>query len=155
MLDALRARVVEQLQALTAAQHAAQSGATHEETRSEHPKDTRAIEAQYLARGLAARVEGLRDTMAALGVLHPVPFGDDEPIGLSAVVGVEDEDGDSATYFIVPAAGGETVQVDGGSFQSLTPASPLGQALIGRRVDDDVEIELRAGKRQLTITSVR
>ena len=44
------------MSALTASQKTVQSGAIHEETRQEDPKDTRAIEATYLARGLAERV---------------------------------------------------------------------------------------------------
>ena len=56
LIEALRARVTAELRTLRESQRAAQEGATHEETRQEDPKDTRAIEAQYVSRGLAERV---------------------------------------------------------------------------------------------------
>ena len=96
----LRERLATHLQALTASQRTAQSGATHEEARQEHPKDTRAIEAQYLARGLADRVETLRSAVVTLGALRLVTFGADDEVGLSALVEVEDDAGAGAVYFL-------------------------------------------------------
>ena len=151
VLEALRERLEEQLRALTTSQKAAQSGATHEEARQEHPKDTRAIEAQYLARGLAERVERLRDAVATLAALPLSKAGGDDEIGLAALVGVVDETGQVARYFIVPAGGGELLDVDGMAIQSLTPASPLGSALIGKQVGDDALVTLPKGRLTLTI----
>jgi hypothetical protein len=53
-LEVLRRRITETLDGLVDSQNAAQAGSIHEETRAEDPKDTRATEASYLARGLAA-----------------------------------------------------------------------------------------------------
>ena len=61
VLDALRLRTRQSLERLIASQQATQAGATHEETQPENDKDTRAIEATYLARGLAERVESLEN----------------------------------------------------------------------------------------------
>ncbi len=155
VLAALRERVAAQLAALTTSQKVAQAGATHAEAKQEHPKDTRAIEGQYLARGLAARVESLRDTLGLLHALAPVPFGDDDAIALTALVDVESDDGDESTFFVVPAGGGETIVVDDTTIQVVTPASPLGHALIGRHADDEVAVELPGGRRRLVIVSVR
>lgn len=155
VLDALRERVAAQLAALTSSQKAAQAGATHAEAKQEHPKDTRAIEGQYLARGLAARVENLRDALGLLHALSPVAFGDDDPIAVTALVDVETDDGDGSTFFVVPAAGGETLVVDDTTIQAVTPASPLGHALLGRRVDDEVAVELPGGRRRLVVVAVR
>src|SRR5690606_13474742 len=66
VLRALHARLAERLAGLTSSQKTAQAGATHAEANQEHAKDTRAIEQQYLARGLAERVETLREAVAAL-----------------------------------------------------------------------------------------
>lgn len=155
VLAALRERVAAQLAALTTSQKVAQDGATHAEAKQEHPKDTRAIEGQYLARGLAARVENLRDTLGMLHALSPVSFDDDDQIALTALVDVESDDGDESTYFVVPAGGGETLVVDDTTIQAVTPASPLGHALIGRRVDDEVAVELPGGRRRLVVVAVR
>jgi transcription elongation GreA/GreB family factor len=155
VLGALRDRVAAQLAALTTSQRTAQVGATHAEAKQEHPKDTRAIEAQYLARGLAARVESLRDTLGLLHALSPATFGDDDAIALTALVDVESDDGDESTFFVVPAGGGETIVVDDTTVQVVTPASPLGHALIGRRIDDEVAVELPGGRRRLVVVAVR
>ena len=48
------------LETLERAQQAAIEGATHEEAKPENDKDTRALEASYLARGQAMRLEELR-----------------------------------------------------------------------------------------------
>lgn len=155
VLAALCERVAAQLASLTTSQKTAQAGATHAEAKQEHPKDTRAIEGQYLARGLAARVESLRDTLGLLHALSPVAFGDDDAIALTALVDVASDDGDESTFFVVPAGGGETIVVDDTMVQVVTPASPLGHALLGRRTDDEVAVELPGGRRRLVIVAVK
>lgn len=154
LLDALRARIEAELRSLRGSQQAAQEGAIHEEARQEDPKDTRAIEAQYIARGLAERVEGLRDTLAALSRFRLAVFGPDDPVGVSALVGLREGDRESA-YFLVPVAGGETLELEGTTVQTLTPHSPLGRALHGKYVEDEVELELPGRRLHATIDWVR
>ena len=147
LAESLRARVAQELKTLYESQRAAQDGAIHEETRQEDPKDTRAIEAQYVARGLAERVEDLQKTVAVLAHMRLDAFGPDDPIDLSALVGLKDGDAEKI-YFLVPVAGGETLAIDGRTVQTLTPGSPLGLALCGRCVDDEIELDLPG--RQIT-----
>lgn len=142
LLNLLRARIEADLQSFTTSQTAAQSGATHAETRQEDPKDTRAIEATYLARGLAERVESMRTATAVLSRLELADFGPDDPIGVTALVALEGASGEQSIYFLVPFAAGEVLEAGGVTIRTLTPGSPLGQALIGRQVDDEVELSL-------------
>jgi len=154
VLEALQARVEEALAKLTASQKTVQAGAIHEETRQEDPKDTRAIEAGYLARGLAERVETLKDTVSALGLLRLRDFGPEDPAALTAIVALAPIDGpdDAETvYFLVPAGGGERLLVDDTTVHSITPSSPVGCEIVGRQVDDDVELELPGGLRKATL----
>lgn len=156
LLDLLRDRLEAELRNLTTSQNAAQDGATHEETRQEDPKDTRAIEATYLARGLAERVESTRDAVALLSRLEVVAFGPDDAVGVTALVALENEGGGESIFFVVPAAAGETLTVNNGvAIRTLTPGSPLGRALIGREVDDEVELELPGRRRLSTIVWIR
>jgi transcription elongation GreA/GreB family factor len=141
LLEALRARLAQEFRTLQDSQQAAQEGATHDEARQEDSKDTRAIEAQYIARGLAERVEDLRATRAALANVQLNDYGPDDPIGLFALVGLTDGKQENL-YFLVPVAGGETFKMNGSTVQTLTPGSPLGQALLDKQVDDDIELEL-------------
>jgi transcription elongation GreA/GreB family factor len=146
--QALRARVEQELNTLRASQRTAQEGAIHEETRQEDPKDTRAIEAQYVSRGLADRVEDLHRTLTTLATMRLDTFGEDDPIDVSALVGFKDGDTERI-YFLVPVAGGETLEVAGTRVQTLTPESPLGSALCGACTDHDVELDL-PGRRLVT-----
>jgi hypothetical protein len=149
--DLLRKKTEMELRKLMTSQTAAQEGATHEETRQEDPKDTRAIEAQYLARGLAERVESMRGDVALLAGLKLKEFGPDDAIGVTAMVGIEGAQDAKAIFLLVPCAGGETLEVDGRTIKTLTPISPLGQALIGCYVDDDVTLELPGRRMDATI----
>lgn len=148
----LRARLRERLSALTAAQGAAQSGAVHEETRQEDPKDTRAIEATYLARGLAERVETLRNDIAAVGSMEPRAFSPEDSAALGALLGLEEENGEEVVYFLAPCGGGEKLAVDGVTVQVLTPTSPLGSAMIDKVVGDDIDAYLPNRRLQAYIT---
>ena len=149
--DLLRKKTEAELRKLTTSQTAARDGAIHEETRQEDPKDTRAIEAQYLARGLAERVESMRDDIALLGALKLKEFGPDDAIEVTALVGLDGRHGAEAIYLLVPCAGGETLEVDGRTIRTLTPLSPLGQALVGCYVDDEVTLELPDRRMDATI----
>jgi len=154
VLHSLRSRLAETLRDLTDSQKEVQAGAVHEETRAEDPKDTRATEASYLARGLAQRVAALESAVARLQVLHPRRFGPDDAIALSALIGLEDEAGGCSVVLLVPGGAGETLTIDGETIQPVTPGSPLGRALIGCRAGDDVEVELPGGTQQLAISWV-
>ena len=146
VLGLLRAKLDADLRSFLTSQGAAQASATHEETRQEDPKDTRSIEATYLARGLAERVELTREVITIFSRLRLVDFGPDDTIGVTALVGLEHEAGKERVYFLVPSAGGETLALDGATIRTLTPVSPLGRALIGKQVEDEVELNL-PGKR--------
>ena len=154
ILKLLLARLEADLQSVEQSQSAAQAGATHPEARQEDPKDTRAIEGQYLARGLAERVEAMREAVARCRRLELVPFGADDPIAVTALVALEDEAGDETLYFLVPTAGGEALELDGRRIRTLTPSSPLGRALVGRSVDDEIELELPTRRLEATISWV-
>lgn len=125
---------------MRATQLGTRAGATHPEARQEHPKDTRAIEAGYLARGLAGRVETLQEEQLALQRMEVRDFGADHPVALGALVEVERAGGGRAVYFLLPVAGGETVEVDGREVRVVTPASPIGEAMVGAVRGDDLEV---------------
>ena len=160
LLDALRDRVAADLAALERRQRDAQKGSTHEESRAEHAKDTRATEQSYLARGLAGRVEELRRTAAALTALEPREFAANEPIAVTALVTLSIEaEGDDATgarqtWWIVANAGGFELEQDGVSVRTLTPVAPLGRALLGLRAGDIGDFRTPRGERSFEVLSV-
>lgn len=141
---ALRAELLAQLQeaaaAAVAAHQATVAGATHEESRSEGDKDTRAVEQQYLARGQAQRVVEAEEAVVEVTRWNPRDFAADAAIALGALVTI-DEEGGAKQLLVAPAGGGNTLA---GGVQVVTPKSPLGQALLGKRAGDEVELRTRA-----------
>jgi transcription elongation GreA/GreB family factor len=134
-------RVGAALEAARAAHRAAIEGATHEQARPENDKDTRGLEQSYVARGQAARVAELEEGLAVLQAFAPRAFGGGDRVALGALVD------------LAPHGGGEALAA--GTVQVVTPASPLGRALLGRRAGDVAELELRGPARELEIVALR
>lgn len=132
------------------AQENTQAGVTHEDAKPENDKDTRALEQSYLARGQAVRVEELRLGLGQTRSVANKAYAEDAPIGLGALVVVEEEDRE-LTLLIAPARGG-TKLANGA--QVVTPGSPLGRAILGQTAGSDCDVVVAKGKRSLTIVSV-
>jgi transcription elongation GreA/GreB family factor len=148
-------RLVEvDLDAITEGQQASQAGATHAENKAEGDKDMRSTESSYLARGLAKRVLELRTAVSRLSNLKNRVFGEESIVAMSALLEVEDEDEDCALYYIAPSGGGIVVELDGAKISVITPTSPLARAMIGRHLDDEVELQTPQGPKILTVTKL-
>src|SRR5262249_38864922 len=121
----------------------ARDGATPAEKR----EDARvALEYQSLAKGQLRRAERARADLAALEGLRAACAR--LPRGARAAVGavVEVEDGEEGrTFFLAPVGAGlELVGPDGDGYLSVvTPASPIGRAVLGRRVGESFEVEVQ------------
>lgn len=152
--SALRAELLQSLtgtlETARAAHAAAVAGAIDDEARPENDKDTRGLEQSYLARGQAQRVAELEAAVAEIGALGLRAFGATDRIALGALVTVE-EDGREHQFFVAPHGGGTVLS---GGAQVVTPSSPLGRALVGRRVDDEVEVQLPGRLRRFMIVSL-
>jgi transcription elongation GreA/GreB family factor len=147
----LLAALTKTLEALEQAHADAAEGATHAEAKPENDKDTRAIEASYLARGQAMRVEALRTGVAALKVMSTEPLDAEGQVVLGAYVEVEEDDA-TLRFFLAPEGGGS--KLARGTVQVVTPGSPLGQALLGRREGESFELTLAGRKRELSVTAI-
>ena len=139
-----------ELSTLERALQAVREAATHEEAKPENDKDTRALEQSYLARGQAARVEELRTGLAEAQALPVRAFGD-QPVALGALVTAEK--GDETLLLLIAPSGGGT-RIGDGKVQVVTPKSPLGRALLGKRAGDDCEVVLAGKARELSIVRV-
>jgi transcription elongation GreA/GreB family factor len=133
------------------AHHAAMEAATHEEAKPENDKDTRALEQSYLARGEALRVEELRQGLADVRGMTTRAFREDDPVALGALVTVDDVDR-VLVYWLAPYGGG--TRLAEGTIQVVTPRSPLGKALLGKRSGDECELVSAGRTRLLSIESV-
>lgn len=149
-VDALRA----QHAALLASAEATRAGAVHEEAKPENDKDTRALEASYLARGQAMRVEELGEAIERLRFLELKDYDGDKPVGLGALVTLRDDAGEKRVL-LVPAGGGLTVDSEQGEVQLLSLAAPLGRALLDAREGFEVELRVAGRVRSYELLRVR
>ena len=152
----LRASIEADLSLIVSTHKTTTAGAVHAESRAENDKDTRALESTYLARGLAQRASELSEARAKLAVFSPRRFAADAAAALGALVKVENEDTEEARwYLLAPAGGGLRLDVDGVDVAIVTPGSPIGDALIGKRADDDFELRTRSGLHSYRVVEIR
>jgi transcription elongation GreA/GreB family factor len=152
--EALRASMQASLDAMVAAAEQAREGAVHEESRAEGDKDMRSTEQSYLARGQAMRAEELAEQLERLRRMEPRSYGDDDPIGPDALVAVSVDDEEERAFYLVPYGGGTVLTVDGARVTVVTPSSPVGRALLGRRAGDDFELAIRGALREWIVEAV-
>lgn len=108
-----------------------------------------------LALGQGLRSVAAREALDALDGFNVNPLKRGEPIRVGAVV--EIEDGESGrTLFLAPVcAGEELVGPDGdGIFHVVTPASPFGRALMGKRLGDVIEVPVQGELTEWTVSYV-
>ncbi len=148
------AQLVGELELLTKAARAAHSEATHESSKAENKYDTRGLEASYLARGQSKQAAEVMQAIAEFEKLSPRNFTADEDIDVGALV-IAEARKERAAYFIGPRAGGTEVMHDGHEVLVITPQSPLGQQLVGRKQGDKVKLEIGGAKTEFRIASVQ
>jgi len=127
--------------------------ATHEQSRAENKYDTRGLEASYLAKGQSKQAA---DTLRAREEFLALPcrdFGRKDAIDLSAVVQLQGS-GELSTYFIGPCAGGTEIVHQKKTILIITPQSPLGSQLLGRKQGDCLSLEIGEARREYQVTKV-
>jgi transcription elongation GreA/GreB family factor len=152
LLDRLIAKLSAELQAITTAALATHAEATDEENKAEDKYDTRGLEASYLAHGQSKAAEEAAQAVAQFSALPARDFAAGEPISLGALVRLEGR-GENR-YFIGPRAGGTEIEAGGEPVLVITPQSPLGRQLMGRKQGDRLQLELGGKRSEYLIASV-
>ena len=154
LVSQIRVSLERELAILRESAKSAREGATHPDAKPENDKDTRALEAGYLAGAQAGRVSALQKTIAELEFFVLREFRKGDPIAVSALVEV-DVDGATVSYFIASAGGGLKLNVDGAAVLVVTPEAPLGEALVSKRAGDVFELRAGGKLREYEILAVR
>jgi transcription elongation GreA/GreB family factor len=152
LLSQLRASFEVARRAGEEAAEAAISGATPAERRD----DARVFqEYSRMARAQSARAAQAAEELSLLETFHPKRLARNAKVELGAVVEVEDED-EGRTFFLAPVGAGVELTGEGGDgfLSVITPRSPLGRAVLGRRVGDTIEVDVKGSTREWTITYV-
>jgi transcription elongation GreA/GreB family factor len=137
----LRAAIVGQLQRELATQvgaaHLARDEAISEESRAENKYDTHSQEAAYLAEGQARLATEIEANLAVYASLPLPDFRPEDPVAVGALVAIGSDE-ERTWYFLGPRAGGMELQLGGHPVLVVTPQSPLGRQLVGKRIGDPI-----------------
>ena len=126
----------------------AHEAATNEESVAENKYDTFGLEASYLAHGQSQRVLECEKDWLVFDKKQPVLFDGEGAIDLWCLVTLtelESSCGASKYFFLSPCAGGLTVEINEKTLYLVTLSSPVGKALLGKYVGDELEL-LQNGK---------
>lgn len=154
---ALIKKIIEQLANELAVYHkaarAAHAEATHEQSKAENKYDTRGLEASYLARGQSKQAAEILQAMEQFEKMAVREFGKEDPIDLGALVELETH-GERSFYFIGPRAGGTEVVHQKKEVLVITPQSPLGQQLVGKKQAERLQMQIGASRNEYRVISV-
>ena len=142
-----------QRQSSIAAADVAKETATHSENVAENRYDTLGLEASYLAHGQSLRTketEASIESFKALGknlsrdLLNSVSTNLDIRSSTLAQIGslvqIEDPAGQHKWYFLAARAGGLIIHSQNREVFVLTPQAPMGKALMGSEVGDEINM---------------
>ncbi|WP_413283920.1 GreA/GreB family elongation factor [Vibrio sp. MA40-2] len=139
--------------AISATQSAIEA-ATNEETVPENKYDTLALEAAYLAHGQARRVQECEADIQRFKALPTVSFDPMSAVGLTAIIQLIDENDQASLFFMGPCSGGVKVIYLNQQVTIITPEAPLGKAMLGQRVGDEIVLEIAGKQVGYEITSI-
>jgi transcription elongation GreA/GreB family factor len=156
LVEQLAERLREASQVARKASQAAADQAREGATPAEKREDARtALEFGALAKGQKERADRMAAELGTLAIFNPKKLSAQTPIALGAIVEVEDGEL-GRTFFLAPVGAGIELTGPGGDgfLSVVTPVSPIGKAVLGRKVGDSVEVTIKNEPREWTITYV-
>jgi transcription elongation GreA/GreB family factor len=153
LIDEIVAHLNQELSVIQNAARAAHEAATHDESRPEDEHDTRGIEAAYLAGAQANRAAEIQKQIHLVQLLPVRSFEENDPIALGACIDL-DQEGRKSTFFLVAQGGGISFTVNGKKIHLITPQSPIGESLLGKKKGDWIEVESQSGTREYQIVGI-
>lgn len=158
LLTQLETRLRELARGAHGASLAAAQEAREGATGKEKTEDARvALEYAGIAAGQKRRAQRAFHELTVLEGFKVPALAREARVAVGAVVEVEDADtGEGRTFFLAPVGAGTTLTgPDGDGFLTVvTPTSPIGRAVIGRRVGEVVDVTVDGDVREWAITWV-
>ena len=153
IIQKITAKLAGELEIYFRAAQFSRAEATHESNQAENKYDTRGLEASYLARGQSKQAAELESAIAEYQKLGAKKFAATDPIAVGALVELE-HGGESSLYFVGPRAGGTEVLHDRKEILVITPQSPLGVQLMGKKSGDQPQLTFGSTKQAAKILRV-
>lgn len=168
MINAIIDKLSSELTMAIAASQQAHQTATDKQNIPENKYDTLALEAAYLAHGQSLRIAELQKALHTYKNFKPPIFDDNSEVALGAQVSLRSNDGVIGHYFIGPCSGGLSIRCQADcrsdgiltaesthyTLQVLTPQAPLGQSIMGRYLEDEIQIQLQGEKHRYEIIAI-
>ncbi|HSH93096.1 MAG TPA: hypothetical protein VK968_03045 [Roseimicrobium sp.] len=133
---------------------ASREEATHEQSKAESKYDTRGLEASYLARGQSKQAAEIEQAIEEFTKMTVRKFAETDPVDLGALIELEMR-GEKSFYFIGPRAGGTEVIHEKQEVLVITPQSPLGQQVMGKKAGTKWKSEIAGAKNEYRLLSVQ
>ena len=143
----------EELEACFNAARTAHEEATHEQSKAENKYDTRGLEASYLAHGQSRQAAELQAAIATFEQMDGLPFGCGDPVGVGALVELE-HDGERTFCFVASRAGGLEIMHEKREVMVITPQSPLGGQLHGKKAGDSLQLAVGGARNKYRVAAV-
>lgn len=131
-------RLSRQLETMRNAARRSHDAATGSESKAEGKYDTRGLEASYLAGAQADQCGKIAEAIHALRGFTAEATDPASPAQAGSVVEVETR-GEISHYFLLPCGGGLSISAEGIEITTLSPETPLYQALLHSRQGDLIE----------------
>ncbi len=154
ILNKITAKLVDELAIYLRAAKFSRAEATHESNKAENKYDTRGLEASYLARGQCKQAAELEAAITEFEKLGVRKFAAGDAIAVGALVELA-QSGETFFYFLGPRAGGTEVIHDKKEILVITPQSPLGEQLAGKKAGEQPQIKIGKELRAMKIVSVQ
>lgn len=119
--------------------------------------DTFKEEHQYLVAGYSKKIATLTEEREALSALLKSDYltmARHATVRLASLVATEDEEGETKKYLITPCSGGETVKLNEDNVTLVTPQAPIGQALWGKKLEDESAVIINKKKKTLIVLDI-
>jgi transcription elongation GreA/GreB family factor len=153
IIQKITVQLVAELEIYFRAAQFSRAEATHESNKAENKYDTRGLEASYLARGQSKQAAELEAAIAEYQKLGVKTFGAGEAINIGALVELE-HGGEKSIYFVGPRAGGTEILHDKKEILVITPQSPLGEQLMGKKSGQEPQLNFDGAKQAAKILKV-
>lgn len=138
-IEAVITRLEEDVALYLRAARTAAAEATDEQSKAENKYDTRGLEASYLARGQSRQAAEVERALALFCSWRASVPTAGTTVGEGSMVCMG-EGRAKSWYLVAPCAGGTEVDCGGVEVTVVTPSSPIGRAMQGRKAGERIRL---------------
>lgn len=139
VLQAIIVQLQNDLKIQTKAAQDAADAATHPESSAETKWDTFGLESSYLAQGQQKRVAEITEALAYFENLAKAPPSEPQFIEPNCLITLKNDE-QQLFFFVAALGGGVKVQLEGHFIVVITTQTPIGVKLLGKEIDDVVQV---------------